>query len=157
MEKSTISLQQVVAVLRMSTESRSPQISVAVFTAKDDPVLCKSGMEQVTFLLTASTAVQTYVAGDTHVAQRVFILLCEKIFSLLFLNGSTFHKSVLGKENAPAKASLPQSVLTATKASFVFNGMGNISSFLQDRRTHAELSWKMRGRTRISVQLVIRA
>lgn len=65
----TASLQQVVLVLKTTTEDRRSKKLAALSAPIDDHFLCKAGTERVHQTLRVSMAVQNNAARDVSVAQ----------------------------------------------------------------------------------------
>lgn len=102
-------------------------------------------------------AVQTFAAGDSHVAQWFLALYHEKHFSPLFLNESTVSQSVLSEKKTDAKFSLPHSVPAAPESLLHIHANGLVNSCLQNFSLHAKLHWKTEYRAGATLQVVARA
>lgn len=79
-EAGTASSQQIVVLLRTEAKSERLQTIAILFASTDDSFLRKAGVKQVSPIVRAFTAVQTYAASDARVAQLLFTLTSENAF-----------------------------------------------------------------------------
>lgn len=112
--------QQVLPVPETKLQSRQAHTSATVFAVTDDFLVREARTQQIRQNLRASTAVQTYVASDAHIAQWFSTLFRKKHRYRIFLNEKTFLQSFLARKKAVVKASLPQYAPTATKVLLLF-------------------------------------
>lgn len=134
----TASSEQVLAVLKIKTESRKSRKFAALCAATEELFLRKASTEQVRKILRAFMAVQSSAAVDASATQWLIILFREKDPFPLFSNRSTYLQSVQTETEVAAKSSPPQSVLAATEALLHFNSTGYVKSCLRDCHLHAE-------------------
>lgn len=136
----TAFLQQVVAVLKMATESQRSETLGTLFAATSDHLLRRPEIEQVRQVSRASTAVQTLAASGARRAQWFYRLFPKKAFFPIFLQWEHVlaERSIQGKCSRKEQSSAVHSDSHGSIA--CFRGVGYMKSDFHDCCHHADLN-----------------
>lgn len=131
-QRKTASSKKIVELLESNMEERNNENFSSIFAVTAPPLFRGADTDYILLILRSPTAVQAYPVSDVRVWDCVLWLFRKKRCRGIFLNGSMFLQSILTTKKGSAKIVLPNSVLTTSKASLLFHGIGHVTERMAD-------------------------